>query len=94
MSSKLLNTRDVEGDWRHRANCLQEDPELFFPIGSKRAIEIQSQVAKAVCRACDVREQCLVWALEDGQDHGIAGGMTEGERHALKRRNARAQVRR
>ena len=32
-------------------------------------------------------------ALEAGQDHGVWGGMSEDERRALKRRNARAKVR-
>jgi WhiB family redox-sensing transcriptional regulator len=46
-----------------------------------------------VCRRCDVREPCLAWALESGQDHGVWGGLSEDERRALKRRNARARVR-
>ena len=44
-------------------------------------------------RRCEVREQCLAWALEAGQDHGVWGGLSEDERRALKRRNARARVR-
>ena len=40
-----------------------------------------------------MREQCLAWALEAGQDHGVWGGLSEDERRALKRRNARAKVR-
>ena len=32
-------------------------------------------------------------ALADGQEHGVWGGLSEDERRALKRRNARARVR-
>ena len=80
-------------DWRHRSACLDEDPELFFPIGNTGPAILQIEEAKQVCRRCDVREQCLAWALEAGQDHGVWGGLSEDERRALKRRNARARVR-
>ncbi|MGA9716339.1 MAG: WhiB family transcriptional regulator, partial [Aeromicrobium sp.] len=40
-----------------------------------------------------VRDQCLQWALESGQDHGVWGGLSEDERRTLKRRNARARIR-
>jgi WhiB family redox-sensing transcriptional regulator len=80
-------------DWRHRAECLDEDPELFFPIGNTGPAIMQIEEAKKVCRRCDVREQCLAWALEAGQDHGVWGGLSEDERRALKRRNARARIR-
>lgn len=83
----------VAVDWRHRSACLDEDPELFFPIGNTGPAILQIEEAKQVCRRCEVREQCLAWALEAGQDHGVWGGMSEDERRALKRRNARAKVR-
>ena len=80
-------------DWRSRSACLDEDPELFFPIGNTGPAILQIEEAKQVCRRCEVREQCLQWALEAGQDHGVWGGMSEDERRALKRRNARARIR-
>ena len=80
-------------DWRHRAACRDEDPELFFPIGTPGPALLQIEEAKAVCRRCDVREQCLQWALETGQDAGVWGGLSEDERRALKRRRARARAR-
>jgi WhiB family transcriptional regulator, redox-sensing transcriptional regulator len=80
-------------DWRDRSACLDEDPELFFPIGNTGPAILQIEEAKAVCRRCEVREQCLAWALEAGQDHGVWGGLSEDERRALKRRNARMRVR-
>ena len=39
-------------DWRHRALCRDEDPELFFPIGTTGPAVVQIEQAKAVCRRC------------------------------------------
>jgi WhiB family redox-sensing transcriptional regulator len=77
--------------WRNRAACLDEDPELFFPIGSTGLALTQVQEAKAVCRRCEVIEACLTLALESGRDDGVFGGLSEDERRSLKRRNARAR---
>ena len=76
-------------DWRHEAICRDQDPELFFPVGNSGPAELQIAEAKAVCHRCPVASQCLAWALENGQDAGVWGGMSEDERRALKRRNAR-----
>src|SRR3989337_3003278 len=65
-------------DRRHLSACLDEDPELFFPIGNTGPAILQIEEAKQVCRRCDVREQCLAWALEAGQDHGGRGWPQRG----------------
>ncbi|MGW5665488.1 WhiB family transcriptional regulator [Streptomyces sp. NPDC003758] len=75
--------------WRDRAACLRVDPDLFFPIGNSGPTLEQIDEAKAVCGRCPVVEQCLDWAMEVGQVEGIWGGMTESERRAMKRREAR-----
>ncbi|MEV8226883.1 WhiB family transcriptional regulator [Streptomyces sp. NPDC079167] len=80
-------------NWRMHAACREEDPDLFFPIGSSGPALVQAEEAKAVCRTCPVREKCLDWALENAQDSGVWGGMDENERRALKRRRARQQAR-
>jgi WhiB family transcriptional regulator, redox-sensing transcriptional regulator len=77
-------------DWRHLAACRDEDPELFFPIGTTGPAVRQVEQAKAVCRRCDVIDDCLSWALESGQDAGVWGGLAGEERFALKRRGVRA----
>lgn len=77
-------------DWRHRAICRDEDPELFFPIGNSGPALMQIEDAKSVCARCPVTDQCLSWALESGQDSGVWGGLGEDERRALKRSRARA----
>jgi len=68
------------GDWQDRALCAQTDPEAFFPEkgGSTRE-------AKKVCRACEVRAECLEYALERDERFGIFGGLSERERRRMKR---------
>jgi WhiB family redox-sensing transcriptional regulator len=77
-------------DWRHRAACRDEDPELFFPISEVGPAARQATEAKAVCARCPVREQCLRYALDNGLDHGVFGGTTERERRAVTRRTRQA----
>ena len=78
-----LDTEPAD-DWRHRAACRGEDPELFFPIGTSGPALEQVEQAKAVCRRCSVIDQCLRWALDRPEEFGIWGGLTEDERRALK----------
>jgi WhiB family transcriptional regulator, redox-sensing transcriptional regulator len=80
-------------DWRDRAACRSEDPELFFPIGTTDIAVAQLQKAKAVCRTCPVKQPCLDWALHSepiGQIAGVCAGLSEDERRALRREAARA----
>lgn len=72
-------------DWRQRAACRDEDPELFFPVSDTGPGARQADQAKAVCARCPVRERCLDYALDTGLDHGIFGGTTEAERRELRR---------
>jgi WhiB family transcriptional regulator, redox-sensing transcriptional regulator len=80
-------------DWRHRAACRDEDPELFFPIGTTGPALRQVDEAKAVCRRCEAIDECLIWALESDQDAGVWGGLDEEERRAVKRRRVRTALR-
>jgi WhiB family redox-sensing transcriptional regulator len=66
--------------WQERALCAQTDPEAFFPEkgGSTRE-------AKRVCGSCEVRSECLGYALEHDERFGIWGGLSERERRRLKR---------
>ncbi|MFD5080495.1 WhiB family transcriptional regulator [Streptomyces sp. NPDC058371] len=73
-------------DWRAAAACRTVDPDLFFPIGATGPALLQILEAKAVCRGCAVREECLEWALDTGQSIGVWGGTSENERRALRRR--------
>jgi WhiB family redox-sensing transcriptional regulator len=67
-------------DWREFASCAEADPEAFFVEkgGSTRP-------AKRVCAGCDVRAQCLEFALATDQRFGVWGGLSERERRRMKR---------
>jgi WhiB family redox-sensing transcriptional regulator len=78
-------------DWWSQAACLNEDPELFFPVGTRGPAVHQVEEAVEVCRRCFVRGQCLEWALGvGGPDHGVWGGVDADERRQLKRSRTRA----
>ncbi|GAA0928499.1 WhiB family transcriptional regulator [Kribbella koreensis] len=75
--------------WVERGACVDEDPELFFPIGTSGPAVQQTEDAKQICRRCEVADACLEWALRTGQDAGVWGGYSEEERRALRRRPIR-----
>ena len=56
------------------------NPELMFSVNP--ADEAR---AKAVCADCPVREACLAYAINTGEDFGVWGGTTPDERRALRR---------
>ena len=70
----------VDDEWQERALCAQTDPEAFFPEkgGSTRE-------AKRICLGCEVRDNCLEYALAHDERFGIWGGLSERERRRLKR---------
>src|SRR3981189_1384057 len=80
-------------NWRDFAACRKGsgyDPDLWFPVGVAGPAAKQTTEAKDICRKkCPVRAECLAWALEKGQEYGIAGGMTEDERRKLRRNDRR-----
>jgi WhiB family transcriptional regulator, redox-sensing transcriptional regulator len=77
----LLDADAEDAGWQDRALCAQTDPEAFFPEkgGSTRE-------AKKVCLTCDVRGDCLEYALMNDERFGIWGGLSERERRKLKKR--------
>ena len=86
-------TRPRSVDWASRGACRHEDPDLFFPITSSGPALSQIAQAKEVCEHCEVRLNCLDYALETGQDCGIWGGMTEEERRQRRLRERHGQRR-
>ncbi len=73
----------LDTSWQEFSNCLGVDPDLFFPERGASTRE-----AKEVCRGCVVKDDCLEFALANGEKFGIWGGMSERERRRIRRQRA------
>ena len=79
----IIAKPDLDTGWKALSNCLGVDPALFFPERGASTRE-----AKEVCRGCEVRIDCLEYALQNGEKFGIWGGMSERERRRIRRQRA------
>jgi WhiB family transcriptional regulator, redox-sensing transcriptional regulator len=86
-SALAMAEREFRRSWRYLAICRTEDPELFYPVSSSGHVyAAQVERAKAVCRRCPVRAECLSEALTNPLGgFGIWGGLAEDERRDLRR---------
>jgi WhiB family redox-sensing transcriptional regulator len=85
-------------DWRHHARCRPGsmiDPELFHPVGTTGDAKEQIDTAKAICALCQVKDDCLAFALTaPWKTEGIWGGVLfNGSLKAADRRELRRRVR-
>lgn len=80
----MTATTAAAPDW-DRALCAQTDPTLFFPEGRGAQVTNAIDNAKRICGWCSIREDCLEYALDSGQNTGIWGGLDEDERRDLIR---------
>ena len=71
--------------WMRDAACINVNPDLFFPERGESVSE-----AKAVCRGCDVRSDCLEYALRTNEQHGLWGGLSARERRKVAAQRNRA----
>jgi WhiB family redox-sensing transcriptional regulator len=77
---------DLADDWQRLAACRGPRAELFFPPSAPERKEeklAREAGAKAICSECRVRKDCLDYAMEIREPHGIWGGLNETERRGL-----------
>lgn len=61
--------------WMDRGACRESDPELFTSTAKRDQAK-----ARKVCGMCDVRLQCLEWAIDMQITEGMFGGLGYGKR--------------
>ncbi|WVX88615.1 WhiB family transcription factor [Gordonia phage CheeseTouch] len=83
--SDILASISTRPRWHVDAPCSQADPEAFFPEKGESTAN-----AKRICGRCDVREQCLEWALDNNERFGVFGGKSERERRRILERRRMA----
>ncbi len=77
---ELSGSEEEQEQWWKLANCLGVEPNLFYPERGASTRE-----AKEVCRGCAVRDDCLEYAINNGEKFGIWGGLSERERRRYRR---------
>lgn len=70
-------------EWMDDASCAEVGTELFFPEVGEPADD-----AKRICKGCPVRLDCLTYAMDNNEQHGLWGGLTTNQRRRLAKRNA------
>lgn len=82
--------------WEDFANCAEMPTAVFFPFenvaaggAGGRETNALAHEAKQVCAGCEVREDCLEFAITQRIDHGIFGGLDEIERRRFARERRR-----
>lgn len=70
--------------WMAQAACVGLPDEFFFPDESANIPD----ATRRVCARCTVRGECLAYALNHGEWHGVWGGKSVRERRELARREA------
>lgn len=77
-----MDIHDLElNSWKFEGACLGIDQDIFFPERGA-----STRLAKAVCRRCEVQEECLEYAVNNGEKFGIWGGLSERERRGIRKK--------
>jgi WhiB family redox-sensing transcriptional regulator len=85
-----MTATGTAANWRSASACLSADPDLFFPISTAGPAKQQITRAKTICAGCQVRQECLEFAVSHDLAHGIWGGTTPEDRQRDRRRKRRA----
>lgn len=81
MQRKLIEALALDDlSWQDQSSCRGADADLFFPERGA-----STRKAKAICTACNVREQCLEFAIQQSEKFGIWGGLSERERRKIRK---------
>lgn len=66
--------------WVVDAACAEVGGDDWFP---EKGSVYDSQIAKRICRSCEVRRECLEYALANNEQYGIWGGVSPRDRRKL-----------
>ena len=90
MNQELIDALAIDDlSWQDKASCSGADADLFFPERGA-----STRQAKAICGECEVRVECLEFALQHSEKFGIWGGLSERERRKIRKQRALEAARR
>lgn len=71
-------------------NCADGHPDNWFPStdGDGPTSQARVRMARQLCSGCPVAVQCLQYALDNDEQHGVWAGTTPRERRRLRENGA------
>ena len=89
IEKKVIDAVSAEGtEWQDHAPCATADIDFIPDVETDEGVN----AAQQWCRTCDVRTQCLAWAMLHSAE-GYWGGTTTYQRNQLRRVRTRAKCR-
>jgi len=86
-----MSVQRIDDNWQLKAACRGPQSVVFFPPAQfeRKEDKLHREArAKEICFDCDVRPDCLDYAIEILEPHGIWGGLNEVERKAFLSQHA------
>jgi WhiB family redox-sensing transcriptional regulator len=68
-----------------QAACKGSNNDAFFPENGGNSRRVVA-TARKVCDTCPVKQECLDYAIQHHEEHGVWGGMIKSERRAYAKR--------
>ena len=81
-----MSAQRFEETWQTKAACRGPQATVFFPpshFERKEEKLERERRAKEICSDCSVKRECLDYAVDIKEPHGIWGGLNESERRTL-----------
>lgn len=75
----------MKKNWEKEALCRGKDNEIFFPDEAQSMTAKKLKNAKAICKSCTVRAECLFTAMSNDERFGIWGGFSPRERTTIRK---------
>lgn len=90
-AAAIAATTALDEPWRDQAACIDADPDIFFPPDNGTPGPLQTgyyREARTYCDRCEVRQECLNYAIANNEKYGLWGGHTPKQRQQLRRRRS------
>lgn len=78
----------LDEDWRNHAACKGEDSSIFYLEDGQRP----SKKLRDMCANCQVRVECLHYAIKNNEQYGIWGGLGHRKRLEYAKENGIAPI--
>ena len=72
--------------WKKQAKCRGVDTAIFMPDDTNTLAGERKRLALTYCNACPVKQECLLYAIDNNITVGIYGGTTNLDRRRYKNR--------